>query len=92
LEKPIVYLSACGLGIGGRPVEATTEASEAAGIWALQAAIFPENPARIALHEKYGYRMVDVRERIGRIGHGPFAGRWRDAVLMERRSTIVGTE
>ena len=73
-------------------MEATIEASEAAGIWALQAAIFPENPTSIALHEKYDFRMVDFCERIGKIGHDPFAGRWRDAVLMERRGTIVGTE
>ena len=72
-------------------MEATTEASEAAGIWTLQAAILPENPASIALSGKSGFRML-VRERIGTIGHGPFAGRWRDAVLMERRSMIVGTE
>jgi len=92
LGRPKVYLSACGPGIGGHFVEATTEALEAAGIWTLQAAILPENPASIALSGKSGFRMVDVRERIGTIGHGPFAGRWRDAVLMERRSMIVGTE
>jgi phosphinothricin acetyltransferase len=60
-------------------------AAEAAGVWTLQAGIFPENTASIALHTRLGFREVGRRERIGRRD-----GRWRDTVLMERRSATVG--
>jgi phosphinothricin acetyltransferase len=59
--------------------------SEAAGIWTLQAGIFPENVASIALHKRAGFRMVGQRERLGQMN-----GRWRDVVLMERRSAVAG--
>jgi phosphinothricin acetyltransferase len=59
-------------------------ASEAEGIWTLQAGIFPENVASIALHERAGFRRVGVRERLGQMD-----GRWRDVVLMERRSSTI---
>jgi phosphinothricin acetyltransferase len=59
--------------------------SEEAGIWTLQAGVFPENVASIALHERMGFRIVGKRERLGQMN-----GRWRDVVLMERRSAIVG--
>lgn len=59
--------------------------SEAAGIWTLQAGIFPENVVSIALHDRAGFRIVGRRERIGQMN-----GRWRDVVLMERRSAVVG--
>jgi L-amino acid N-acyltransferase YncA len=59
--------------------------SEAAGIWTLQAGIFPENVASIALHERAGFRILGRRERLGQMN-----GRWRDVVLMERRSAVVG--
>ena len=58
----------------------------AAGIWTLQAGIFPENRASIALHERHGFRIVGHRR-----GLGQMAGRWRDVALLERRSTEVGT-
>jgi phosphinothricin acetyltransferase len=58
----------------------------------LQSSTFPENEASIALQQKHGFRIVGRRERIGRMGHGPLAGRWRDTVLMERRSRVTGTE
>jgi L-amino acid N-acyltransferase YncA len=48
--------------------------------------MFPENAATLRLHEACGFRVVGRRERIGR-HHGV----WRDTVLMERRSRIVGT-
>jgi phosphinothricin acetyltransferase len=57
------------------------EESERAGFWTLQAGIFPENVASIALHVRCGVRIVGSRERLGRMN-----GRWRDVVLMERRS------
>ena len=81
-----------GRGIGRRLLEATIEASEAAGIWTLQAGVFPENPASLALHKRAGFRMLGLRRRVGRMEHGPLAGQWRDVLLFERRSTIAGLE
>ncbi len=84
-----VYVSAqCrGLGVGTTLLKALIEASEQSGIWTLQAGIFPENEASIALHEKLGFRVVGRRERIGRLN-----GIWRDVLLFERRSPAVGVE
>ena len=61
------------------------QASEQAGFWTLQAGIFPENGASLALHRACGFREVGYRERIGQMD-----GRWRDTVLLERRSPVVG--
>jgi L-amino acid N-acyltransferase YncA len=72
-------------GVGRRLSEALIEASEAAGIWTLELWIFPENEASIALCESLGCRIVGVRERIGQRN-----GRWRDVVVMERRSSKAG--
>ena len=58
--------------------------SERAGIWTIQTGIFPENAASLALHERVGFRIVGVRERLGRR-----EGAWRDVVLLERRSGAV---
>ena len=77
--------SAQGQGVGKTLLGALVEASEQAGIWTLQAGIFPENAVSIALHEKCGFRIVGRRERLGCLD-----GVWRDVVLMERRSKIVG--
>ncbi len=74
-----------GHGVGRALLERLVVAAENAGIWTLQAGIFPENRASIALHERCGFRVVGVRERLGR-HHGV----WRDVVLLERRSTVVG--
>ncbi len=71
--------------IGSRLMEALVEASEGEGIWTLQAGIFPENVASLRLHEQHGFRVVGIRERLGCL-----AGRWRDVVLMERRSNVAG--
>lgn len=60
--------------------------SEAGGLWTLQAGIFPENAASLALHRSCGFRIVGRRERLGRMTHGPLAGQWRDVILLERRS------
>ncbi|WP_418908162.1 N-acetyltransferase family protein [Glutamicibacter endophyticus] len=59
--------------------------AEVNGIWMLQASIFPENAASLALHQRHGFRVVGVREGIGLMSHGPLAGHWRDTVLLERR-------
>jgi L-amino acid N-acyltransferase YncA len=81
-----VYVSASvrGHGIGMRLLTALIQESERAGIWTLQAGIFPENMASIALHEKCGFRKVGVRERLGQL-----RGQWRDVVLLERRSQLM---
>jgi len=59
-------------------------ATEAAGIWTIQSGIFPENTASLALHHRCGFRTIGTRERIGR-----HHGRWRDVVLLERRSPTI---
>ena len=65
--------------------------SEAAGVWTLQAGIFPENTASLALHARHGFREVGRRERLGKMPpHGPRAGEWRDVLLLERRSRVAG--
>ena len=76
-----------GRGVGRALLEALVRESEAAGVWTLQAGIFPENEASIALHEKCDFRVVGKRERLGKL-----AGRWRDVMLLERRSSRVGVE
>ncbi|GLZ80981.1 N-acetyltransferase [Actinorhabdospora filicis] len=73
-----------GRGIGGELLRAFIASTEAAGIWTIETAVFPENTASLALHRRFGFREVGVRERIGML-----AGRWRDTVLMERRSPVV---
>jgi len=70
-----------GKGIGRKLLETLIEASERAGIWTLQASIFPENVASVELHLKCGFREVGRRERIARLN-----GVWRDTVLFERRA------
>ena len=82
-----VYVAeqARGSGIGGALLRELVRASEAAGFWTLQAGIFPENPASLRLHQKCGFRVLGVRQRVGCM-----AGRWRDVVLLERRSATAG--
>jgi phosphinothricin acetyltransferase len=82
-----VYVAerARGRGVERKLLASLIADSEAEGIWTLQAGIFPENVARIALHEHAGFRLVGMRERLGQMN-----GRWRDVVLMERRSETVG--
>jgi L-amino acid N-acyltransferase YncA len=77
--------SARGKGVGKRLLAELIRHSEQNEIWTLQAGIFPENAASIALHKACGFREVGVRERIGQLG-----GRWRSTVLLERRSPVVG--
>jgi phosphinothricin acetyltransferase len=82
-----VYVAewAQGRGVGRALLEAVIERSEATGIWTLQAGIFPENKPSLRLHLGCGFRLVGVRERLGEAD-----GIWRDVLLLERRSEVVG--
>jgi L-amino acid N-acyltransferase YncA len=71
-------------GVGRSLGEALVAASERAGIWTLEGWIFPENEASLALCESFGCRIVGVRERLGKMGD-----RWRDVLLVERRSDAI---
>jgi L-amino acid N-acyltransferase YncA len=77
-----------GRGVGRALLRGLVESSESAGFWSLEAGIFPENVASVALHVSCGFKLVGVRERIGQMPDG----RWRDVEIYERRSTIVGRE
>lgn len=79
-----------GRGIGSLLLASLISRTESEGIWTVEAWIFPENEASVSLHMKHGFRIVGTREKIGRMGHGARAGRWRDVLLLERRSTSVG--
>ena len=76
-----------GSGIGNLLMEELIASSEKAGFWTLQSGIFPENKASIKLHEKAGFRFLGRRERVGQLD-----GVWKDNLLFERRSKIVGTD
>ncbi len=79
-----VHPAARGQGTGRRLLDALIASTEAAGIWTIQSGIFPENTASLALHRAAGFRVVGIRERIGQ-----HHGRWRDVVLIERRSPVM---
>lgn len=79
-----------GQGVGRMLLAAFIDAADSAGIWTIQSSIFPENAASLRLHQSAGFRIVGRRERIARSGAGPHAGQWRDTILIERRSAIVG--
>lgn len=81
-----------GRGVGRQLLQGTIDAAESSGYWTLVAQIFPANTASISLHRRCGFRVVGVRERLGRMNYGPFAGRWRDIVFMERRSAVAGRD
>ncbi len=87
-----VYIAerAKGQGLGRQLLDALITESEAAGIWTLQAVVFPENSASARLHEGAGFRLVGRRERISKVARGPRAGEWQDTLLFERRSAVVG--
>lgn len=82
-----VYVAARvrGGGVGRALLTAFVEAMDAAGAWTIQSSIFPENHASLALHERAGFRRVGRRERIALMTYGPWAGQWRDTILVERR-------
>ena len=76
-----------GRGIGRALLEQLIRESKQNGIWTLQAAVFPENAATIALHRRCGFREAGRRERISKLN-----GSWRDTILLERRSKTVGVD
>jgi phosphinothricin acetyltransferase len=76
-----VHPEARGRGVARALLAALIDSTEAAGIWTIQSGIFPENAASLAVHRRAGFRVIGTRERIGR-----HHGRWRDVVLVERRS------
>lgn len=80
-----VASAARGRGVGRALLEALIAGSEAADLWTLQAGIFAENLASLALHRACGFREVGRRERLGALG-----GVWHDVMLLERRSATVG--
>lgn len=84
-----VYVSATARrsGVGRKLLLALIDASEQNGIWTLQAGMFPENIGSLGLHQSCGFREVGRRQRIGKMN-----GIWRDTILLERRSTVVGVE
>ncbi len=88
VREAMIYLakSARGQGVGGQLLQRLVNDSEAQGIWTLQAGIFPENTASIRIFEKAGFKVLGTHERLGRFHDG----RWRDVVLMERRSRVAG--
>lgn len=84
--------SARGAGIGRALLGAFVAAADDDGIWTIQSSVFPENAASLRLHEAAGFRVIGHRERIARAAIGPHAGRWRDTVLIERRSSTAGAD
>jgi L-amino acid N-acyltransferase YncA len=87
-ESVYVAADVRGHGIGRALLEAVITASEASGLWTLTAGVMAENAASLALHERVGFRRVGVQRALGRDA----TGRWRDVVLLERRSGTVGTD
>ena len=84
-----VYIApgARGRGVGTALLRALIRSTERAGIWTIESGIFPENAASLRLHQSVGFRVVGTRQRLGR-----HHGRWRDVILLERRSPAVGAQ
>ena len=82
-----VDTNASGKGIGSKLMARVIASSEEKGIWTLYSSVFPENKATVRLHEKFGFRIIGKREKIAKLD-----GHWRDTILLERRSILIGTE
>lgn len=85
-ESVYVAERARGRGIGRALLEALIPASEAAGVWTLLAGVLAENAPSLAVHQRVGFRRIGVQRGLGRDA----TGRWRDVILLERRSPVVG--
>jgi L-amino acid N-acyltransferase YncA len=83
-DSVYVAADAQGRGVGRALLGAVVASAERASIWTVQTGIFPENQASVRLHQACGFRVVGVRERLGRLH-----GRWRDVLLLERRSPLI---
>lgn len=90
VREVMIYVaaSARGRGVGAKLLLELVRQTESLGLWTLQAGIFPENQASIRIFEKAGFRVLGTHERLGRFHDG----RWRDVVLMERRSSVAGLD
>ncbi|MBN9376107.1 MAG: N-acetyltransferase [Cellulomonas sp.] len=89
-DSVYVAQAARGRGVGRALLAALVDSAREAGAWTVQAGIFPENAASVALHRAAGFRVVGTRERLGRMSHGPLAGQWRDVLLLENRLPEAG--
>jgi L-amino acid N-acyltransferase YncA len=87
-ESVYVAESARGRGVGRRLLEVLIGESEAAGYWTLLAGVLAENARSLALHQRVGFRVIGTQHRLGQDA----SGRWRDVVLLERRSEVVGPD
>jgi len=85
-ESIYVAESARGQGVGRELLQAVIEASEKVGLWTLLAGVLAENGPSLALHGRVGFRQVGIQRAIGQDA----TGRWRDVILLERRSATVG--
>ena len=74
-----------GKGIGSLLIYQVITSSEEHGIWSLHSSVFPENTVTLKLHEKFNFRIIGTREKIAQID-----GKWRDTILLERRSAMTG--
>jgi L-amino acid N-acyltransferase YncA len=70
--------------IGSELMENIIISSERNGIWTLISSVFPENEATLRLHAKFGFRIIGKRERIAQLD-----GKWRDTILLEKRSSKI---
>ena len=84
-----IYVAAAarGRGVGAALMARLVDSCDAGGVWTIQSGVFPENTASLALHRACGFRTVGVRERVAR--HRAHGDRWRDVVLLERRSPVI---
>jgi phosphinothricin acetyltransferase len=82
--------AAQGRGVGRCLLAALVASTESAGVWTIQSGIFPENTVSLAVHAAAGFRVVGIRERVGKMSYGPHRDQWRDVVAIERRSPLVG--
>jgi L-amino acid N-acyltransferase YncA len=76
-----------GKGVGDRLMASLIKEAELNGIWSLQAGIFPENIGSLKLHQKHGFRTIGIKERLGKMGNT-----WRDVLIAERRSLVMGID
>lgn len=73
-----------GKGLGSMLLKKLIVDSEEHGFWTLQANIFPENEISIRFHQKFGFRTIGTRKKVGKL-----SGEWKDLVMLERRSEVI---